>query len=76
MALCHQLRQAGIRVETDLLGRSLKAQMKYAGKSGARYALVLGDDEAATGMGRLRDLSDGQERPVKLASLADELGAI
>ena len=75
MSLCHQLRRAGIRVETDLMSRSLKAQMKYAGKSGARYALVLGDDEAATGSGRLRDLSDGQERTVDLANLAEELAA-
>ena len=73
LSLCQTLRRAGISAETDLLGRSLKAQMKYAGKSGARYVLVLGDDEAATGQGRLRDMRDGQERPVTLADLADEL---
>ena len=72
-AMCWQLRQAGVRVETDLLNRSLKAQMKYAGKSGARYALVLGDDEIQTGRGRLRDMQDGQERSVVLADLAAEL---
>lgn len=55
-ALCFKLRQAGIRAETDLLDRSLKAQMKYAGKSGACYVLVLGEDEAAAGKARLRSL--------------------
>jgi histidyl-tRNA synthetase len=72
-ALCWQLRQAGLRVETDLLARSLKAQMKYAGKSGARLVLVLGDDEAASGAGRLRRLADGQETAVRLDELAVRL---
>ncbi len=72
-ALCWSLRQAGIAVETDLMNRSLKAQMKYAGKSGSRYALVLGDEEAASGTGRLRNLQNGEEKPVGLSELAAEL---
>lgn len=71
--LCNRLRQNGIRCETDLLGRSLKAQMKYAGKSGARSVVVIGDDESASGIARLRDLRDGQEKEVTLARLEDYL---
>jgi histidyl-tRNA synthetase len=71
LALCYKLRQRQIRVETDLLGRSLKAQMKYAGKSGCRLALVLGEDEVETGSGRLRDLSDGSESEIRLAELPE-----
>lgn len=71
--LCNRLRRSGIRCETDLLGRSLKAQMKYAGKSGARYVLVIGDDEVKNGAGRLRDLRDGQETEVVLDRLEDSL---
>lgn len=68
-ALCFQLRRAGIRVETDLMDRSLKAQMKYAGKSGARYVVVLGEDEAQSGKVQLRDLAAHTETEVALADL-------
>lgn len=45
--LADRLREKGIWAETDILGRSLKAQMKYADKIGAEYTVVLGDDEVA-----------------------------
>jgi histidyl-tRNA synthetase len=75
LALCQLLRQKGVRAETDLLGRSLKAQMKYAGKSGCRLALVIGDEEIRSGTGKLRDLANGSEQAVSLASLPDQLKA-
>jgi histidyl-tRNA synthetase len=75
LALCHQLRQAGIRAETDLMDRSFGAQMKYAGKSGTRYLLVLGDDEIQSGQGRVRDLQTRAESEVALAELAGWLCA-
>ncbi len=71
--LCLRLRQAGVRCETDLLQRSLKAQLRSAGRSGARYLLVLGDDEAASGQANLRDLASGTEEKIELAGLADLL---
>ena len=44
-ALAAELRAQGVRAETDLVGRSLKAQMKYADKLGAQHtAVVLGTD--------------------------------
>lgn len=43
--LADRLRSAGVWAETDILGRSLKAQMKYADKIGAEYAVVFGDSE-------------------------------
>jgi len=43
--LAYTLRQSGKSVQIDLLGRSVKAQMKYADKIGAKYSVVLGDDE-------------------------------
>ena len=67
------LARQGIRAEIDLLGGSLKAQMKYADKLGATYALVVGDDELASGEGRLRRLSDGEEFSVQLSALAAKL---
>ncbi|MGE4283349.1 MAG: histidine--tRNA ligase, partial [Clostridia bacterium] len=44
-SLTYSLRQKDISVEKDYMGRSLKAQMKYADKLGAAYTMVLGEDE-------------------------------
>ena len=43
--LTTQLRREGYAVQCDLMGRSVKAQMKYANKIGALYSMVLGDSE-------------------------------
>ena len=72
-ALAEELRDevAGIRVETNLGGGSFKAQMKRADKSGARYALVLGEQELADeriGCKPLR--SDEEQESIALAELA------
>ena len=73
MKLCQHLRRAGYRIETDLMNRSLRAQMKYAGRNKVRQVLVLGDDEAQSGNGRIRDLQTGQETEVALNRIADVL---
>ncbi len=46
--LVFQLRENGISAETDLMNRSLKAQMKYADKIGAKFTVVIGENEMAT----------------------------
>ena len=69
--LCRRLRLAGICCKTDLLERSLKAQLRYAARSGADYVVVVGDTEAATGQARLRDLASGTEEEIELAGLAE-----
>jgi histidyl-tRNA synthetase len=59
LALLSELRNAGLAAEADLAGRSLKGQMKQAGRSGARFALILEGESA-----RLRDLDSGEQREV------------
>ena len=71
MKLAHELRRAGIAAQSDLCGRSLRAQMKYAGKLGAPYCVVLGDDELASGVCRLKDMRTGEEKETALAALAE-----
>lgn len=66
--LCARLREQGIAATTDLVGRSLKAQLKYAAKT-ARHVVVLGEDEAASGRAKLRDLQDGSETDIDLNDL-------
>ena len=65
------LRRAGIYAECDTMGRSLKAQMKYADKLGARYVLMLGDSELESGTANLRNMETSEQRPIALAELAD-----
>jgi histidyl-tRNA synthetase len=59
--LAAELRKQGAKVEIDHMGRSVKAQIKYADKVGARYVLVLGGDELEKGEAKLKRMSDGTE---------------
>jgi histidyl-tRNA synthetase len=61
-ALAHELRSRGVAVELDYAARSPKGQMKQAGRTGARYALIIGESEVAAGTVTLRDLGSGDER--------------
>ena len=60
------LRREGYAVECDLMGRSVKAQMKYANKLGALYSMVLGEAELEQGAARLKQMATGEEKPVPL----------
>ena len=64
--LANNLRKGGAKVEIDHIGRSVKAQMKFADKVGARYVLVLGGDELAKGEAKLKRMSDGNETTTAL----------
>jgi histidyl-tRNA synthetase len=60
------LRTAGIAADGAYEARPLKAQFRMAGRSGARFAVVVGDREAAAGTVTLRRLADGQEEELGL----------
>lgn len=64
--LADQLRSENISCEQDCVGRSLKAQMRYANKIGAVYTMVLGDDELSAGVGKLKRMSDGTITDIRL----------
>lgn len=70
-ALLQELRQQGIATEKDFLGRSLKAQMKYAGKLDARMVVILGEEEYARGVAVVRDMQAGLQEEVPLQGLGD-----
>lgn len=65
-AMATRLREGGVSAECDTVGRSLKAQMKYADKLGARYTLVLGDNELVSGRAQLKDMESGAAEEVAL----------
>ena len=64
--LIYELRKMGVYAEQDLCGRSVKAQMKYADKLGAKYSMVLGDDEIANGVANLKNMTDGETKEIKI----------
>ena len=64
--LCNDLRAEGYSAETDLVGRGLKAQMKFANKIGAKFTLVLGDNEIETGKAKLKNMATSEETEVSL----------
>ncbi len=71
-----QLRGEGISCQRDYMGRSLKAQMKYADKLSVEFTMVLGDDELESGQASLRRMVDGQEFSVRLDAVAENLRQI
>jgi histidyl-tRNA synthetase len=76
LPLVHELRSAGIRVETDYTGASLKSQMKKADKSGARYTLIVGDQELQSGTAVLRNMQTKEQTPVPLSDIVNHVKTI
>ena len=68
LEITERLRKDGKYAECDIVGRSLKAQMKYANKIGAEYTLIIGDSEIDTGKAQLKNMSDGTQTEVDLDS--------
>lgn len=71
--LMRTLREVGISADMDHSARSLKAQMKYAGKIGARYCALIGESELEAGVVKLRDMQASSEREVPVDGLIDIL---
>ncbi|MBV9120943.1 MAG: histidine--tRNA ligase [Chloroflexi bacterium] len=69
------LRRSGLRVASAYGERSFGAQMKAAGASGARLALILGPDEVAAGQASVKDLRTGEQSLAPLHNLVPELQA-
>ncbi|NLL30134.1 MAG: histidine--tRNA ligase [Clostridiales bacterium] len=59
--LAKKLRELGIKTEINHMGRSVKAEMKYANKIGALYTTILGDDELENKTLKLKRMSDGEQ---------------
>lgn len=71
--LVYDLRNMGICAERDLCNRSVKAQMKYANKIGAKFSIVLGDNEIDTNAADIKNMDTGESKTVKIS--ADEIAA-
>ena len=71
--LLFNLRRNGIKCQIDDLQRNFKGQFKYADRLGAKYAVVIGDNELETGVATLKDMEKGEQSEVKFDNLIDEL---
>lgn len=69
------LRGAGRAADMDYTGRSLKAQMKIADKLGARFVVILGEDEIANRVASVRDMGSSEQVTVPISELAAYVGA-
>ncbi|MBC2721773.1 histidine--tRNA ligase [Desulfosporosinus sp.] len=72
-ALLSTLRSQGMPVGMDLLGRSLKNQLKSANRQGARYAFILGEEELARNVLVIKDLTLGEQMEVSLSDAVEEI---
>ncbi len=71
--LLFDLRRNGVKCQIDDLQRNFKGQFKYADRLGAKYAVVIGDNELETGVATLKDMEKGQQTEVKFDELISEL---
>lgn len=69
--IVNTLRMAGIVVETDYMDRSVKAQMKFANKIGAKNTVILGTDELNKGQAVIKNMETHEETQVALNKIAE-----
>jgi histidyl-tRNA synthetase len=71
--LAAALRAEGLSCDLNYVDRSAKGQFKQADRAGARFAVVLGDEELASGICTLRDMISGKQRTVPVVDGPEEL---
>lgn len=74
--LVNGLRKLGFSADTDHVGRSVKANFKYAGKTEAKHVLVIGENELKTGKGNIKEMVTGEQTEVSLTAndIAETIG--
>ena len=70
-ALATEIRQAGMFAEFDVVGRSLKAQMKYADKIGAKFTTVIGDDDIKANVAKVKNMQTGEITEIAIDDFGD-----
>lgn len=69
--LVQRLRREGVIVETDYMDRSVKAQMKYANKIGAKNTVIIGADELANNLAKIKNMETGEQVEVSLDNITE-----
>ena len=73
MELCLQLRQKGYICEQELLDRSLKAQLREAGKLNARYVALIGEDEIRKNVVTLKDMDGHSQQELPFGMMIQQI---
>jgi histidyl-tRNA synthetase len=68
--LVYELRKAGVRAQSDLLNRSVKAQMKFADKIKARFTMIIGESELLENSANLKNMQSGEQTKISLDAQA------
>ncbi len=68
-SIASELRESGVKAECDHMGRSMKAQLKYANKIGAPWVIIIGEDEINKGAAVVRDMENSKENSVPFKEL-------
>jgi histidyl-tRNA synthetase len=76
LALLRDLRRAGLEAHMEYEGRSIKSQMKRADRLKAAFALILGDDELASGVVSVKNMSTGEQTRVSREAAVDHCRAL
>lgn len=75
LAIADRLRRTGMAADLDPMNRGLRAQMKQADRLGARFVVVLGEDEVRRGVGAIREMASGAQDEAPLDALPEVLAA-
>lgn len=70
------LRFDGFEVQTDICSRGLKAQMKFADKIGAKFSMVLGDNELQNNKVVIKNMATGDTSETALDNISDKLSSL
>ena len=73
LRLMHELREKGIAVQLDVMGRNFKNQFKLANRTGAKKTVIIGENELSSGMLQIKDMESGEQTEVTIGSIVDEL---
>lgn len=71
--IVNQVRSMGYIAETDYMDRSVKAQMKYANKLGAKYTVIIGENEIKENRAMIKCMADGEQTSVALDEITRQL---
>ncbi len=69
--IVNSLRAEGFKAESDIIGRSVKAQMKYADKINAAFSCIIGDSELESGVVTIRNMRDGSSEEVEIEEIIE-----
>ena len=73
LGLMRELRQKGLKVQMDIMGRNIKNQFKYANRINAKKTVVIGQDELENDSFAIKDMETSEQVTVPMARIVDEL---